>query len=193
MSVNEKFKSTYTNRFNSFLLIGTNKPVKITDAKSGILRRLIDVEPTGNKVPPKKYDELMNRINFELGAIAYHCKQVYEENPRAYDNYVPTSMMGASNDFFNFVLENYDIFKREDQTTLNVAWLMYKEYCEEARIQYPLTRTKFKEELKNYFNEFYERTVLDDDSRVRNYYKGFIFYLFYFFFKFLGINTTKII
>ena len=175
MSVNEKFKSTYTNRFNSFLLIGTNKPVKITDAKSGILRRLIDVEPTGNKVPPKKYDELMNRINFELGAIAHHCKQVYEENPRAYDNYVPTSMMGASNDFFNFVLENYDIFKREDQTTLNVAWLMYKEYCEEARIQYPLTRTKFKEELKNYFNEFHERTVLDDDSRVRNYYKGFIF------------------
>lgn len=175
MSVNEKFKSTYTNRFNSFLLIGTNKPVKITDAKSGILRRLIDVEPTGDKVPPRKYDELMSRINFELGAIAYHCKQVYEENPRAYDNYVPTSMMGASNDFFNFVLENYETFKRKDSTTLNVAWLMYKEYCDEARLSYPLSRTRFKEELKNYFKDFYERTVLEDDTRVRNFYKGFMF------------------
>ena len=175
MTVNEKFKSAYNMRFNSLLLIGTNKPVKITDAKSGILRRLIDVEPTGDKVPPKKYDELMDRINFELGPIAYHCRQVYEENPRAYDNYVPTSMMGASNDFFNFVLENYDKFKREDHTTLSIAWLWYDEYCKDAKLTYPYSRTKFKEELKNYFKEFYERTVLEDGSRVRNYYSGFIF------------------
>ena len=35
MTVNEKFKSTYANRFNAFLFMGTNKPVKITDGKSG--------------------------------------------------------------------------------------------------------------------------------------------------------------
>ena len=51
MTVNEKFKSTYTNRFNAFLFMGTNKPVKITDSKSGLLRRLIDVEPSGKKIP----------------------------------------------------------------------------------------------------------------------------------------------
>jgi hypothetical protein len=45
MTVNEKFKSTYANRFKCFLFMGTNKPVKITDAKSGIIRRLIDVQP----------------------------------------------------------------------------------------------------------------------------------------------------
>ena len=49
MTVNEKFKSTYTNQFKCFLFMGTNKPVKITDAKSGLIRRLIDVSPTGNK------------------------------------------------------------------------------------------------------------------------------------------------
>lgn len=32
MTVNEKFKSTYANRFKCFLFMGTNKPVKITDA-----------------------------------------------------------------------------------------------------------------------------------------------------------------
>ena len=49
MTVNEKFKAAYSNRFNCFLYMGTNKPVKITDAKSGLIRRLIDVSPTGNK------------------------------------------------------------------------------------------------------------------------------------------------
>lgn len=49
MIVNEKFKSTYSNRFKCFLFMGTNKPVKITDAKSGLIRRLIDVSPTGAK------------------------------------------------------------------------------------------------------------------------------------------------
>ena len=46
MTVNEKFRSAYSNRFKAFLIMGTNKPVKITDAKSGIIRRLIDVTPT---------------------------------------------------------------------------------------------------------------------------------------------------
>ena len=48
MTVNEKFKSTYANRFKAFLFMGTNKPVRITDAKSGLIRRLIDVSPTGD-------------------------------------------------------------------------------------------------------------------------------------------------
>ena len=43
MTVNEKFKSAYANRFKAFLFMGTNKPVKISDARAGILRLLIDV------------------------------------------------------------------------------------------------------------------------------------------------------
>ena len=58
MTVNEKFRSAYSNRFKAFLIMGTNKPVKITDAKSGIIRRLIDVTPTGDKVPPAEYRTL---------------------------------------------------------------------------------------------------------------------------------------
>lgn len=173
MTVNEKFKSTYVNRFNSFLFMGTNKPVKITDAKSGLLRRLIDVSPTGNKIPTKRYDILMNQVKFELGAIAYHCKYVYLENPDAYNNYVPTSMMGASNDFYNYVLDSYDIFKRQNSTTLKAAYEMYKAYCDDSNVKYPLSKLLFKEELKNYFATFNERALLDQGERVRNYYEGF--------------------
>ena len=140
MTVNEKFKSQYTNRFRTFLFMGTNKPVKITDAKSGLLRRLIDVSPTGKKVPKKEYNQLVSRIDFELGAIAWHCKEVYESNPGLYDDYIPVSMMSASNDFYNFVSDSFLIFKSNDRTTLAQAWEMYQTYCNEAKVPYPLSK-----------------------------------------------------
>ena len=173
MTVNEKFKSTYSTRFKCFLFMGTNKPVKITDAKSGLIRRLIDVSPTGNKVSASEYKRLTKQIDFELGAIAWHCKEVYLENPNAYDHYKPTSMMGASNDFYNFVEDAYHVFKKEDGTTLKAAWEMYKEYCDDAKVSYPLPKRAFKEELKNYFKEYNERLNSEDGTRARSYYSGF--------------------
>jgi len=173
MTVNEKFKSTYANRFNAFLFMGTNKPVKITDAKSGLIRRLIDVSPTGDKLDPKEYKTIVNRISFELGAIASHCLEVYQSDPGRYDTYIPTEMMGASNDFYNFVLDSYPIFKKEDGTTLKAAWEMYKTYCDDAKVPYPSSQRIFKEELKNYFHDYKERAGLEDGSRVRSYFSGF--------------------
>lgn len=173
MTVNEKFKSTYSNRFKCFLFMGTNKPVKITDAKSGLMRRLIDVSPTGNKIPVKEYRAIVKQIGFELGAIAYHCREVYLEDPSFYDDYVPVNMLGASNDFYNFVLDSYVIFENEDGVTMSQAWEMYKTYCEQAKVSYPFSQRIFKEELKNYFKEFKERFSLEDGTRVRSYYSGF--------------------
>ena len=77
MTVNEKYKQSYTMKFNCFLVMGSNKPVKITDSNSGLIRRLIDVTPSGNKIPSSEYKKLVKQLDFELGAIAYHCKEVY--------------------------------------------------------------------------------------------------------------------
>lgn len=173
MTVNEKFKSTYSSQFKCFLFMGTNKPVKITDAKSGLLRRLIDVHPSGNKLSPKEYKKVTKQISFELGAIANHCLEVYLSDPGAYDDYIPTSMMSASNDFYNFVIDAYHVFKRENGTTLKAAWEMYKMYCDEAKVPYPFPQRSFKEELKNYFWEYKEHFTADDGSKIRCYYIGF--------------------
>ena len=173
MTVNEKFKAAYSSRFNCFLYMGTNKPVKITDAKSGLIRRLIDVSPSGNKLSPVEYKAVMKRVSFELGAIAKHCLDVFNANPGAYDDYVPISMMGASNDFYNYVLDAYPVFKKENATTLKCAWEMYKNYCDEAKVPYPMSKRVFKEELRNYFKDYKERYRLDDETRVRSYYIGF--------------------
>lgn len=176
MVMNEKFRTPYTIRFNSFLIMATNSPVKITDSKSGIIRRLIDVSPSGKKLPRSKYNSLMATVKFELGGIANKCLEVYKENPGIYDDYVATAMIGASNDFYNFVLDSYDVFKRDDSTTLKAAYEMYKVYCEDARVPYPYPLRMFKEELKSYFKKFEERSTSSDGDglRARNVYSGFI-------------------
>lgn len=174
MTVNEKFKATYTSRFNAFLFMGTNKPVKITDGKSGLLRRLIDVTPSGNKLNARDYKTIMNRIDFELGAIAYHCREVYLSDPGRYDSYTPEMMLGASNDFYNYILDMYVDFKDTPGISLKSAWERYKSYCDEANVPYPYSKRNFKEELKNYFREYHERIILEDGTRARSYYREFI-------------------
>lgn len=172
MTVNEKFKAAYSNRFNAFLYMGTNKPVKITDAKSGLIRRLIDVTPSGNKLTKREYDDVTKRIDFELGAIAKYCEDIYRKDPGAYDDYVPVAMLGASNDFYNFVLDSYFTFKEQEDVPLKSAWELYKTYCDEANVPYPFSKRIFKEELKNYFRDYKDRYT-KNDTRMRSVYIGF--------------------
>ena len=173
MTINEKFTKAYENKFNCFLFMGTNKPVKITDSKSGIIRRLIDVTPSGNKVSVSEYNSLMKEIKFELGAIAWHCKEVYESNKNFYNKYIPVSMIDETNDFYNFMMDVYRIFKKEDSTTLKQAWELYKNYCEDARVSYPMSMRAFKNELKTYFKEYYDEYKTPDGDHVRSFFKCF--------------------
>lgn len=173
MTMNEKYKASYMARTNCFLFMGTNKPVRITDAKSGIIRRLIDVRPTGNLVSPSRYLKLKKQIEFELGAIANRCIEKYTDMGKDYyESYRPVDMMFKTDVFFNFVEDNYLQFKEEDGVTLNNAYEMYKKYCEESLVDLKLPKYKFREELKNYFNSFEERARIND-IQVRNWYSGF--------------------
>jgi Family of unknown function (DUF5906) len=173
MTINTKFKSAVTDRIHAFLVMGTNKPVQITDAKSGLIRRLIDIHPTGIKIPTNHYLTLVSRTDFELGAIAHHCLTVYREmGKNYYEGYRPLEMMLQTDPFFNFIEYNFDIFKEMDGVSLTQAYTMYKEYCEDAKEPRPLTRQKFQHELRNYFEDFKDRTEVDG-HQVRNYYRGF--------------------
>lgn len=172
MIVNEKHKTQYTAKFKTFLFLGTNKPVKITDAKSGLLRRLIDVSPTGNKIPERRYNTLKKQLEFELPGIAWKCKNVYEEDPEYYSGYVPEKMVSVTNVFYNFVIDHYFEFDKSEGITLKQAWEMYKVWCDEAKTQYPFNKMQFKDELMNYFTTFEERGMVGGE-RVRSLYTGF--------------------
>jgi hypothetical protein len=173
MTVNEKYKTPFETKSNAFLFMGTNVPVKISDAKSGIIRRLIDVVPTQQTFDHDTYHILMERIEFELGAIAQRCLERYiSMGKNYYSGYRPTEMMLQTDVFYNFVEANFDVFKAEDGITLKRAWALYKEFCAETGIEKTLPQYKIREELKNYFDEFHERIRLDG-VEVRSYYSGF--------------------
>lgn len=173
MVVNEKRKSKYVMNFHTFLFMGTNRPVRITDIKSGVVRRLIDVSPTGNIIPFDRYQKLYSQVDFELSGIAWKCYKTYTSlGEDAYNMYRPTSMMGATNDFYNFVGDHLDIFSREKGITLTEAWTLYKTWCEMYSIKYPLGLRMVKEELKPYFKGYSERKRIDEKF-LRNVYFDF--------------------
>jgi hypothetical protein len=173
MKIDEKYKPAFDARILAVLLMGTNKPVKITDAQSGLIRRLIDVHPSGNKLTPAEYHPLKEKIKFELGAIAHHCLQVYKNTGgfNKYNNYQPLEMMFKTNAFFNFIEAYYDVFEKQDGVAAQQAWKLYKEYTEEANLD-RMKLYAFKSELSNYFETYHDRIQLDG-VMVRSYYQGF--------------------
>lgn len=171
--MNEKYKPSYVGRVNALLFMGTNKPVKISDAKSGIIRRLVDIHPTGVLIPPNQYNTLMSRVDFELGAIAQHCLNVYlSMGKNYYNSYRPTEMQLQTDIIFNFIEYYYEIFKSQDGATLKQAYSLYKEYCDTTGIEKPLPQYKLREELRNYFDSFKDRVEVDGEA-LRSYYSGF--------------------
>lgn len=173
MPMNEKFKPTYSSRVNAFLFMGTNQPVKISDAKSGIIRRLIDVHPTGRTIETERYHTLMQQVTFELGAVAAKCLERYNAmGKNYYSGYRPIEMMLQTDVFYNFVEQYYEIFKSQDGISLKQAYELYKEYCEYSNVDKKMPQYKFREELRNYFHAFMDRIEIDGQL-YRSYYMGF--------------------
>lgn len=170
MSVNEKFKSPYEHAYRCFIFLGSNDDVQITDSRSGIQRRLIDVRPTGKTFTIEKYNDLMDRIPFELNGIAYHCLKVYETNKHRFDRYKPTQSMRNTNPFYNFIEENYDLY--EKGVSLKRAWDDYNKFCDENGLTYRLTKLNMKTEMSAYFKRFIPEGRLPDIGHVYNWYDG---------------------
>ena len=172
VEMNIKNLKKFPMTIHSFMFIGTNSPVKFTDGKSGLQRRLIDVHPSGKRIPTKKYGEIMAQIPFELGAIAYHCLEVYKKlGKHYYDDYIPIDMLAATNEFYNFVEHNYEKYKNAEFVTLSEAWAAYDEYCSFANA-YKMPWRIFRTELRNYFKDYTDRMTVNG-VRIRNVYSGF--------------------
>ena len=173
MLINEKYKEPYPQRFDTFLIMASNSPVQITDAKSGLTRRILDVEPSGNLVSQRRYLQLMKQIKFELGGIAQHCINVFKEHEHDYDGYRPIRQITRTYKFYDYISYMSDTFSKMDCIGLDFAWQKYKKYVEFSDIKYSLDRIAFKNELMEYFRNFHERKMVDG-VYMRNVYEGFI-------------------
>ena len=174
MVMNEKGKSLYSFKSEAMLFVGTNLPVRITDSKSGLTRRLIDVEPSGRKLDIHRYNDIMDRIEGERGSIVNHCIEVYKAKGSSYyDDYKPIGMMSKTNPIFNFLDFYQDELDDEEGITLKRIYEMYKEYSQAYSDGYVYPMYKFKDEIRDYFEEFHDRLMVDGNRR-RKVYKGLL-------------------
>ena len=174
MVMNEKGKSLYAFKSEAMLFVGTNMPVRITDSKSGLTRRLIDVTPSGRKVDSLRYKEIMSRVEDERGAIVKYCMDLYKSKGRLYyEDYKPISMMSKTNPIYNFLDFYRDELDDENGVPLKRIYEMYKEYSRAYSdgAMYPMY--KFKDEIRDYFKEFYDRLWIGE-SYKRKVYKGLL-------------------
>ncbi len=176
LEVNEKYKQQYVVKPMCMMMLGTNKPVRITDAKSGIIRRLIDIEPSGRKIKPiRRYESLNNQIEQQLGAIAKHCIDVYQDPERGmhyYDDYIPERMMYRTDPFFNFMQEHYDEYLQEPYIAANRLWDQWKDYCRESGIEFTRKRYEIMDEAQNYFKEYHKESTRINGKQIRSHFVG---------------------
>lgn len=171
---NEKFRKSYMKTYNAFLFIGTNSPIKITEARSGLSRRLIDVNPSGNTLDVQTYRSAVASVGYALGAIAHRCIRVYQTfGPDYYNNYRPMKMMELTNDIYAFVEDNYFLLRDKEYITLASLWDLYKRFVDDTGIPYKMKRRDLANELQYYFKEFLTDKHLPDGSHIRSVYSGF--------------------
>lgn len=178
LTVNTKNKALYENRFNTMICVGSNTAIQIPDAKSGLLRRVIDVFPTGDKWDYKTYFRLKKGMEFEIGAIAYHCLKVFEElGEDYYEDYVPTRMMAATNYFYDFIDYEYSWFRESDTMSLSEIWKRYQEYVQKSALKFSMNRLMVKNQLQDYF-DIYKKEGRIEGRHVKDLYSGFKYWKF---------------
>ena len=178
--VNEKCKAKYPIKLNTILFMASNKMVKITDAKSGIIRRLIDVNPTGKKIEHTRYDKLIKDIyDHEIPGIAQRCINTYRElGTNYYDNYRAMDMMYGTDPFINFIEEKSFQFSKAEFVLGKATFDSYKEYCNDYNLAYIPTYMNFREQLKSYFEDYKERWSKWDPSTGQQAFYRHVFFGF---------------
>lgn len=170
VQINMKGKNLYDIIPRTTCLVGTNEPVKISNRKSGLFRRLVDIQPTGNHLPENEYHQLMEQMKYELGAIANSCIKVFKERGHTFlSSYRSTDMMYRTNDIFNFVQDNRLILAQG--ISLKQASKMYQEWCVETETRNAYKQYQFRDLLMDYFDEFHAEIMLDH-QRHRSYFRG---------------------
>lgn len=166
VNVNEKFKSRYPVKPICMLVLASNSPVQITNAKSGIIRRLIDINPSGNTFDEDEYFSLMDQVNYELGAIANHCLKVYRSlGKQYYSKYVPLEMIYRTDVFFNFMDESQEaILLNGNRIVGKDLWRMWEDYRQNSGITYDKKKNQVFDEAKNYFEDYKHMTSVNGKS-----------------------------
>lgn len=168
--VNNKYQSTYSVTFQGLLVAASNQRFKVRNIDSGITRRAVVAEPTENTHDYNTYMTLMDKIQFELPAIAQKAIDTFKElGPGYYQDYVPFDMMESTDLFFSFMREHARALG--DRCTLKTAAEMYRTYLLDFDYDTSGYKKKAKNELKRYYKTYTEQKKVDGEN-LKNIYEG---------------------
>lgn len=176
VTIEEKGINAYSMSCDGLIFLATNSPVQITDSKSGLLRRLIDVNPTGKLLNFDEYLYCMTEIGTtERGAICKRCADVYLSEPHLFDRYRSDSMLKKTNVIYNFFDDcYYDFANHSDPVSEAVLYKRYRKYCEDCGYQYPYTKKDFVTDALGYFEWYGEvprSAVIHKPHKAFRYFK----------------------
>lgn len=172
--INEKGVKRYAIKTKTMMFMATNKAVQITDSRSGIIRRLIDVYPTGNTLNSSEYFDCMDHIKYELGGIAKHCLDVYKSmGPMAYSGYVAKEMVARTNDIYAFLSSQLDRIEHEKSLDGDQLWRDFKGWCDDANVTITLKKQDFISELESYFKNVTKPVVHGRRTTRNNIFSEF--------------------
>ena len=173
---NMKFKTPYPVLFNGLLITASNERYNVKNKDSGIIRRAIVVNPTGNTVPYDMYQHLYKQIDYEIPGIAWKAMEIFKKRGASYyENLVDTSMVEYSDKVFAFMRESYFNYVGKDYTKLDDVVMEYQRYLADMGWDIKGAKRELKNELHKYFENYLKDTKDIDGNRIYNVYKGFRF------------------
>lgn len=168
--VNNKYQSTYSVTFKGLLVAASNQRFKVRNIDSGITRRALVAEPTDQTHDYGTYMTLMDKMQFELPAIAQKAIDTFNAlGPAFYEDYVPFDMMESTDLFFSFMRDHAKALG--DTCNLKSAAELYRAYLIDLDYDTGGYKKKAKNELKRYYRTFVDQKRIDGEI-VKNVYEG---------------------
>lgn len=170
ITINPKYVKTYSQKLDSFIVLGTNSPVAINSTKAGMIRRLLDVKPTGKVLSDKNFREGRKHwLAEEIPGIAYRCMSVFENlGPSFYDDYRSSYMIEHTNVIHEFMLSYISDTDGLEDWQINCVPAMevfkrYNKYCEITN-HTALPYNKFRTEAEVYWDRCVARIRCGPDN-----------------------------
>lgn len=159
MKADVKGKDMITVYPHALLMMASNRYIKV-NGTSGLIRRIIDIETDINTyggLPNKEWKSTISAIKkFELGAIAWHCEQVYLSNKEKYKYYRTERQLSKSDLVYNYLLDNEERIISDElnngRILLSTYYGNYKVLAESYN-EKPLKFADFREQFGNYCKE----------------------------------------
>lgn len=174
VEVNKKWSLPYYVTFEGLLIAASNQPYLVRNVDSGIVRRGLVVNPTGDTLPVSEYKKLFESVKFEIPQIANRCIEIFKRNGKyKYMNKIDSQMLQLTDLFFGFMQEYAD--QLGDKCSLKLAASLYKLYLEDLGLDTTGYKKICKVELQRYYDKFYLATTRLVDGRqqkLRNYFEG---------------------